>query len=188
MPRLFTGIELPADVRARLGELKAPLPGAAWVDSRNFHITLRFAGDVDTLTAREFVDHLARIDVPRFTLRLTAPGVFGGNDPHTLWAGVAAGPELEMLARAHERAARMAGLKPETRTFHPHVTLARLKYSRDEALARFLGRHGGFGSAEIDVDRFVLFSSRPSVGGGPYVVEDTFALAGGYDGDDHDLW
>lgn len=192
MPRLFTGIEIGADMRALLGGLKSPLPGASWVDSRNLHITLRFAGDVDNPTAREFADQLSMIDVPCFSIRLEGLGVFGKIDPHTIWAGVEAGPELERLARANERAARLAGLKPETRAFHPHVTLARLKHTRDEAVARLLGRHAAFRSPEILVSRFVLYSSKPSIGGGPYVAEETFLLAGGgYDedsGNGYGLW
>ena len=192
MPRLFTGLEIPDDVRAQLQRLAAPLPGAMWVDSRNYHVTLRFAGDIDNGRARELAAELGRVEGRAFTMRVTGLGVFGGRDPHALWAGIEAPPELEALARANERAARQAGLKPETRAFHPHVTLARLRHSRDDALARYLGRHGAFRSPDIFVGRFVLYSSRPTVGGGPYVVEETFGLEGGqyahgdHGDDDHD--
>ena len=54
MPRLFTGIELPDDIRQRLARLKSPLPGAKWIEPQNMHVTLRFAGDVDNLVASEF--------------------------------------------------------------------------------------------------------------------------------------
>ena len=82
------------------------------------------------------------------------------------------------LARANDRAARSAGLKPEKHGFRPHVTLARLRGTRPEAVARALEALGGFESAPFQVSRFVLFSSRPKVGGGPYVVEDAFDLRG----------
>lgn len=185
MPRLFVGLEIPDDIRQRLSRLTAPLPGAKWVDSRNYHLTLRFAGDIDNLAAREFADQLARIDIRCFTMRLKGLGSFGGADPRAIWAGVEATPELDELARAAERAARLAGLKPEPRAFIPHVTLARLKHSRDDAVARYLGRHATFRSHDIFVGRFVLFASKPLVGGGPYVIEDTFPLAGGQYGDFH---
>jgi len=185
MPRLFTGLELPPEIADDLRRLKAPIPGARWIDASDLHVTLRFAGDVEKRVASEFVECLERITVPVFEMRLSGLGVFGGQDPHSLWARVEAGPELEQLYRAHERAARLAGLKPETRGFHPHVTIARLKHARDDALARFLSRHGAFRTAPIVVERFVLFSSRPSVGGGPYVVEEAFPLAGA--AFDHDM-
>ena len=142
MPRLFTGIELPPSARDRLARLKSPLPGAKWVEPANMHITLRFAGDVDNRVASEFADALSQIAIDAFGVRFSALGAFGGNDPSVLFAGIEASPELESLARANERAARNAGLPPESRTFKPHVTLARLKHSNAEAIARYLGnRH-----------------------------------------------
>ena len=53
MPRLFAALELPETVRDHLSELEMPLPGAKWVDVDDLHITLRFAGDITGLTARE---------------------------------------------------------------------------------------------------------------------------------------
>lgn len=192
MPRLFTGLALPDDIRMRLAALKAPLPGAKWVDPSDLHVTLRFAGDIDNRTAREFTDGLARIDVDCFEIRLAGLGVFGGNDPHALWVGVEAPPELDSLMRANERAARNAGLKPETRSYRPHVTVARIRNGRIDPLARYLQRHGAFRLPPFLVTEFVLFSSKPGVGGGPYVTEARFPLSGAYgfgDGEaDADAW
>jgi 2'-5' RNA ligase len=178
MPRLFTGIELPDETREALKRLRTPLPGARWIEPDNLHITLRFAGDVDNLVAREFVHALAAIDAPPFEVRVAGVGAFGGYSPRIVWAGVEAGPELEALARANERAARSAGLDPEKRAFKAHVTLARLQNGRADTIARFLERNGAFRAEPFYVDRFVLFSSRPLTGGGPYVVEEEFPLLG----------
>lgn len=178
MPRLFAALEIPAELRSRLATLKTPLPGARWIEPDNLHLTLRFAGDIDNRTAGEFADHLAMIDVDSFDLRIVGLGAFGGNDPRVLWAGVEAGAELEILARGCERAARSAGLPPESRTFKAHVTLARLKYTRADAVARFLERNARFALPPFRVERFVLMSSRPQVGGGPYVVEEAYDLGG----------
>lgn len=179
MPRLFAGLELPDDVTEALARLRQPLPGARWIDRANQHMTLRFAGDIDPMRAREFALALAEINAEAFQLRLSGTGTFGGHTPAVLWAGVEKSAELEALQRATEKAARRAGLPPEGRGFKPHVTLARLNYARDEALARFLERHARFSAGPMFVSRFVLFSSRPNIGGGPYVVEDAFNLAGG---------
>jgi 2'-5' RNA ligase len=178
MPRLFTGLELPGSVRERLVHLRAPLPGARWLDAESLHITLRFAGDIDNAAASEFSHALAGIRHAGFSVRIAGLGAFGGRSPRVLWAGAEGGPQLEALARANERAARNAGLEPEKRAFAPHVTLARLQNARPENVARFLERNGMFASEPFYVDRFVLFSSLPQVGGGPYVVEETFPLSG----------
>ena len=129
MPRLFTAIEVPNEIRDELYRLRIPLPGARWMKPESYHITLRFAGDIGNVEAREFVANLSMIEPDGFELRLSGLGVFGGDDPHAIWAGVESTPQLEDLARAHEKAARNAGLAPETRAFRPHVTLARLKHS-----------------------------------------------------------
>jgi 2'-5' RNA ligase len=190
MPRLFTAVELPAEIRHGLARLRIPLPGAKWVEEENLHLTLRFAGDIDNRLAAEFADALAQVDVPAFELRLQGLGAFGGNDPRVLWAGVETSTALETLARANERAARAAGLPAEARTFKPHVTIARLRHARADAVAKVLGRHGAFRSPAFTVERFVLMSSRPQVGGGPYVVEEAFPLAGtaGHDGPEIHGW
>lgn len=178
MPRLFTAIEIPDEVSDELHRLHLPLPGARWIKPENYHITLRFAGDIGNSEAREFIANLAHIETDGFELQLSGLGVFGGDDPHAIWAGVAPQPRLDELARAHEKAARNAGLAPETRAFRPHVTLARLKHSNVEAVARFLTRYGGYRSEPFFVARTLLMSSRPTVGGGPYGIEDRFPMRG----------
>ena len=181
MPRLFTGIEIPADVREQLARQHMPLPGARWIDPNDYHITLRFLGDVDNRTASEFADLLAGIDSHAFELRLSEIGTFGGNDPRAIFANVESSEPLDALARAHERAARQAGLPPEKRTFRPHVTLARLRHPDLTRTIRYLERFAGFRSEPFTAHRFVLYSSKPSVGGGPYVVEEAYPLHGWMD-------
>ena len=178
MPRLFSGLELPDDIKSELSGLEVPLPGASWIEEDNFHITLRFAGDIDNRIAHEFAEELSRIDLDVFELALEGVHVIGGNDPKLLYAGLCASPQLEALARAHERAARSAGLIAERRPFKPHITLARLRNVAIPDLTRFLQAHALFRSRAFLIEEFVLFSSKPKTGGGPYAVEEAFPLRG----------
>jgi 2'-5' RNA ligase len=188
MPRLFTGIEIPAEIREEIARLKVPLPGGSrWTDPDDLHLTLRFVGDIEKPQAREFADNLETIDVDAFELRLAGLGVFGGNEPRSIWAGVEASAPLEALARANDRAARSAGLPPDGRQFKPHVTLARVKYASADEIARVLQRIGAFRSKPFIVSRFVLFSAKPKTGGGPYGIEEAFNLRGGEYAGDLDL-
>jgi 2'-5' RNA ligase len=187
MPRLFTGIEIPAEQREELQRLRLPLPSGRWVEPENLHLTLRFVGDVENEQATEFADRLESIDIDAFELRLSGLGVFGGNEPRSIWAGVEDSAPLEALARANDRAARAAGLAPDGRQFKPHVTLARLKYASADEIARQLQRIGAFRSKPFIVSRFVLFSSKPKSGGGPYVIEEAFNLRGGEYANELDL-
>jgi 2'-5' RNA ligase len=174
--RLFTAIEIPEATRLRLSLLRAPIGGAKWVEPGDMHITLRFAGDLDGRTADDFADLLAEVSGPTFTVSVSGAGAFGGRDPHVLWAGVAAGPELEALYRANERAARAAGLGPDPRDFRPHVTLARMRRARQSEVARFLAENGDLRMEPFPVTRFVLFSARPGSGGPPYALEAAYPL------------
>jgi len=179
MPRLFTAIELPDDVKAELYQLNLPLPGARWIKPEDYHLTVRFVGDVDAAHAREFAANAASFEIEVFELRISGVGVFGGNDPSTVFANVELTPPLEALARAHEKAARNAGLPPDKRPFKPHVTLARLRNSDAAAVARYLTRFGGYRSEPFFVSHVALMSSKPGIGGGPYGIEDIFPLRGG---------
>lgn len=182
MPRLFTALEIPRSAAMSLSLLRGGLPGARWIDVDNYHITLRFIGDVDGRTADEVVDRLDRIDRPEFSLSLNGIGSFGSKKPHSIWAGVSSAPELFALQSEIERICQRIGLPPDPRKFTPHVTLARLKASRVEDVVHYLSGRGNFHTMPFCVGRFVLLSSRESVGGGPYLTEEIFPLyeTGGY--------
>ncbi|HHY50786.1 MAG TPA: RNA 2',3'-cyclic phosphodiesterase [Alphaproteobacteria bacterium] len=176
MPRLFTALEIPQSAALSLSLLRGGLPGARWIDRENFHITLRFIGDVDHRTADEVVEALDRVNRPQFMLTLSGTGFFGSKKPHSIWAGVQPSPELNALQADLERACQRIGLPAEPRKFIPHVTLARLKNARVDDVVHYLTGRGDFQALPFLVTKFVLMSSRDSVGGGPYVVEEEYPL------------
>jgi 2'-5' RNA ligase len=81
------------------------------------------------------------------------------------------------LQAEHERLMQRVGLEPEGRKYTPHVSLARLRESSNRQVADYLAVRAPFRSPPFKVSRFVLFSSRASIGGGPYVVEAAYPLA-----------
>jgi 2'-5' RNA ligase len=176
MPRLFTGVEIPADVGQALGMLRGGLPGARWIDPENYHLTLRFIGDVDDVTAHEVASMLGRVKRGAFDLYLEGLTSFGGRKPRAVVASVAQAQALLDVQAEHERLMQRIGLAPEGRKYIPHVTLARLRDSSSHAVAEYLSARGLFRTAPFRVSRFVLFSSRATVGGGPYVVEASYPL------------
>ena len=178
MPRLFTAIEVPPDIALHLSMLRGGLPGARWIDPENYHITLRFIGDIDCRTADEVAESLSRVERAPFELRLRGLDAFGGNKPHCLFAGIDAGPALTELQGEQERRMQRIGLKAEGRRYTPHVTLARLRNVKGFDVANYLSLRGSFSTMPFRVERFVLYSSKNSVGGGPYIVEETYPLVG----------
>ena len=176
MPRLFTGIEIPAQIAQGLSMLRGGLPGARWIDPENYHLTLRFIGDVDGHVGRDVMQMLGGVRRPAFELMLDRLDQFGGKKPRAVFAGVAPIPPLLELQAEHERLLQRIGLPAEQRKFAPHITLARLRDSSAHQVAEYLSSRAPFRSPPFPVDRFVLFSSRASVGGGPYVIEAAYPL------------
>ncbi|MEJ0011164.1 MAG: RNA 2',3'-cyclic phosphodiesterase [Bauldia sp.] len=176
MPRLFTGIEIPEHIADRLAFLRGGLVGARWIDTANYHLTLRFIGDVDMDVAEEAADSLARVRRPAFPLRFTGLGVLGTKKHHAVVAEVEPSRPLMELQAEHERILQRLGLQAEGRKYTPHVTLARLRSGNARNIAEYLTLRGGFFAEPFVVDRFVLFSSRDSIGGGPYIVEQAYDL------------
>jgi 2'-5' RNA ligase len=159
--RLFAAIAIPDDIAERLLALQKGVPGAKWRPRENLHLTLRFFGEVMEPVAEEIdaaLDEVANATAA-FELQLKSAGSFGKEDPHTLWIGASESEPLKKLAADCERAARRVGMKPETRKFAPHVTLA---YLNNPELARvhgFESRLGLFESRPFEVESFSLYSS-----------------------------
>jgi 2'-5' RNA ligase len=176
MVRLFTGLEIPTFVAQHLGLLRGGLPGARWIEPSDYHVTLRFIGDIDGRLAEEVAHMLSGIRRRSFTLRLSGLGHFGKDKPHSVHALIEASPDLAELQAEHERLMQRLGLAPEGRRYTPHVTLARLNAAKGRDVAEWITARSPFSTAPFTVGRFVLFSSRASVGGGPYLVEGAYPL------------
>ena len=176
MPRLFTALEIPRDASLSLSLLRGGLPGARWIDTENYHITLRFIGDVEGHVADEVANALDRVRRPTFSVTLSGVGAFGSKKPHSVYAGVSPSPELTALQGEIERICQRLGLPADSRKFVPHVTLARLRNSSPIDVAQYLSSRGNFAAMPFKVGRFVLMSARESIGGGPYVVEEAWPL------------
>ncbi|WP_378946793.1 RNA 2',3'-cyclic phosphodiesterase [Mesorhizobium sp. ANAO-SY3R2] len=177
MPRLFTALEVPRDAALSLSLLRGGLPGARWIDIENYHLTLRFIGDVEGHVADEIAEALDRVDRPGFQVTLSGVGAFGQKKPHAVWAGVAPSPEMNALQADIERICQRVGVAADPRKFTPHVTLARLRNTSPLDVAHYLSARGNFAALPFRASRFVLMSSRDSVGGGPYVVEEAWPLS-----------
>jgi 2'-5' RNA ligase len=176
MPRLFTGLELPGAVLAQLILARGGVVGARWLEPEDYHITLRFIGDIDARTARDIDGTLGDIRRPQAPIRFEGLSWFGGDKPRAIVAKVKPAPALMDLQAEQERRLRRIGLEPETRKYTPHVTLARLRGAGQAAIASYLAERGALVADSFAAERFVLYSAREGSGGGPYVVEAAYPL------------
>lgn len=130
--RIFVALNLPKKERDRIQRAARVLREGEipvrWVDPDNFHITLKFLGEVRPERIAAIEEALGRVgdSTAPFTLGLRGFGAFPTiRKPRVIWLGVEASPELRCLKQDVEWALSDCGFEPETRAFHPHVTLGR---------------------------------------------------------------
>jgi 2'-5' RNA ligase len=176
MLRLFVGIEFPPELKLRLSLLCSGIAGARWVDPGNFHLTLRFIGEIDEGTAADVDEALLRLRGRPFSVQLAGVGVFGGEKLRQLWIGVERDPALYALQSKIELALIRIGLPPEPRKYVPHVTLARLRDPRRDELQQFLAAHAPFRAEPLQVDSFNLIASYLTKAGSVYEDQADYPL------------
>jgi RNA 2',3'-cyclic 3'-phosphodiesterase len=176
--RLFVAIDLPWELRQRLAMLSgAGIPGAKWVPPENYHITLRFIGEMPAYRAEEIDHALTALKARSFDLALAGVGTFAKSGRSTtLWVGVERNERLDHLQSKIETALQRIGLEPERRRFAPHVSLARLDNAVEAKLAAFVQANNLFRAQPVTVEHFTLFSSLLGKEQSVYTPEVEYAL------------
>ncbi len=175
--RLFVALDLPWEVREQLAGLAVGIAGARWVPVENYHLTLRFIGEVAPPRAEDIDHALAALRGRAFKLALSGVGTFDkAGRPMALYAGVERSPPLDHLQGKIETALQRAGLPPERRRFVPHVTLARLDNAMEARLAAFVQARNLFRTAPFAVEHFTLFSSQLGKEASVYTAEVEYPL------------
>jgi len=112
MIRLFVGLALPESLRQRLAILSGGLPNSRWIPPENLHLTLRFIGDVDEITADGIDETLRGIRAAAFPLEIGSLGTFNaGRRAYSLWIGAHRSGSLMRLQEKIERAVVRAGAR-----------------------------------------------------------------------------
>ena len=177
MHRLFVAIRPPEPVRDLLLDAMDDSADFRWQEDEQLHLTLRFIGEVERPTAEDLAAAFATIRADRFGLRISGVGRFEQRSSGALWAGVEPKAPLAALAAKIERVCQSAGLEPERRAFHPHMTLARWKGRRTREVHAYLEAHRGLSSEPFAADEFILFESRLSRHGAHYEPVATYPLS-----------
>ena len=179
MTRLFVGIEMPDWVSEELGRLSGGIPGARWVSSENHHLTLRFIGDVDGFQYDQIESALSGLVGESFTLSVQGIGHFPPRgEAKILWAGVEDNEFLHRLQRRVERTIVRLKHRPDSRKWHPHVTLARLGGGGGHRVQSFLQTHSMLKLEPFLVTSFQLYESHLHPSGSRYEVLNSYPLSG----------
>jgi len=175
--RLFIALELPTDCRNALAAVATPIPGVRWLVADQLHLTLAFLGNVDAEAQQRLRDRLAELHVPAFSMRLIRVVMFRARRPTTIWAGVEEADDgLMALHGEILRAVKAAHIEMKPASFHPHITLARLKDVPTRKLRSFLEANHSRGFGTVAIEGFTLFSSVLGPDGAAHSVEERYAL------------
>jgi 2'-5' RNA ligase len=179
--RLFIAIDLPDATRQLLADLDPHIPGARWIDSTQMHLTLGFFGDVPDDVDLALGEKLSAIEFGAFFLPISGVGTFSAKGaPKIIWIGVGkAHPHLFQIYKRVQEAALAAGLEPELRPWHPHITIARCHDVTRQSLRKFLKANADFDAGMIRVDAFHLYSSRLTPAGPIHTRELTVSCSHG---------
>jgi 2'-5' RNA ligase len=159
--RLFVAIDLPESTRQLLADLDPRVRGVRWTDPTQMHLTLSFLGDVPDESDSALREKLGVIEFGAFFLPIVGVGTFSAKGaPKIIWIGVGnAHPHLFQIHKRVQEAALAAGLDPELRPWHPHLTLARCRDVSAQSLRKFLQSNAEFDAGLIHVEDFHLYSS-----------------------------
>jgi 2'-5' RNA ligase len=179
--RLFVAIDLPEPVTSRLVELDPGLRGVRWMRQDQMHLTVSFFGDVEPITEEALREKLSGIRFSKFFIPLNGIGTFPQKGkPNVIWVGVGRGhPQLFHVYKRVQEAALGAGLEPDLRSWHPHITIARCREVSAESVRPLLKAQRDLDLGLVRVERFSLYSSIPGPLGSVYTRELEVHCSGG---------
>ena len=178
--RVFCAIDLPELARKRILNHSARLRDigehvqASWTREESIHLTLKFLGQVPTSRLNNLSNAAARAvaDLSPFKIYLEETGVFPRHGPpRVLWIGVK--DESGNLTEFHSRleaACAEEGFAKEERSFHPHLTIARLRKPQGARTLAAAHKELRFEPADVRVAELLVLRSEPGAGGSKYTV------------------
>ncbi len=180
--RIFVGLPLPEIYQEELAALRRRWERrlrsrTAWTRPGNWHLTLKFLGEVDESRLGEIRQALGAVKFSAYEAQAGAGGFFPGpHRPRVLWVGMAKGAEQTMeIARAVEQAMTGLDFEPEERPFAAHLTLARIKEPRHDPWEELLGELAGKVWPAFTMNEFVLWKSELSSAGPKYTPLGRFS-------------
>ena len=167
MIRAFIAIEIDpvtaSQIAAAIEQLKARSAAIRWVGAGNFHLTLKFLGNIDESKIEPIGAALsdALRPFPRLTINAKGLGVFPNpKRPRVVWVGLV-GSQLVSLQAKVESALTPLGFAPEEKNFTPHLTIGRWRRGEraDRSFEQELGTWSDREFGATSIDEVILFQS-----------------------------
>ncbi|MCA9884285.1 MAG: RNA 2',3'-cyclic phosphodiesterase [Anaerolineae bacterium] len=176
MPRLFLAIDIPEADKQKLQSLQQGLTAARWTSPDQMHITLHFLGETELAPVIEAMDS---VQSPLLDLQVKGLGTFPPRkQARVLWAGIEHDNALISLYNQLGTALQPTGYAPDTRPYHPHVTLARFRVPPERnALADYTQGHSPLVCEPFRAKAVVLYESQLQPEGAVYTIRHCLLLS-----------
>lgn len=186
--RVFVAIDIPTDLRDRVGSYIAHLRTnthgvrIGWERAEKLHITLKFLGSIDDAELQALTVGLSRLATrySPFTADLAGTGVFPNVErPRVLWIGVKNdGGAMTRLANEVEFVSRDCGFEADNRAFSPHLTIGRIRENGKSREIAALHSEIGFDPHSFSVSKLVVYESLLDAKGSCYTALSRHELSG----------
>jgi 2'-5' RNA ligase len=133
--RVFIGLDIPGEIRARIGEYMQSVcglaPDARWVRTESLHVTLKFVGEAAEGRVLEIQEALGQVNASPFEIEFKNVGFFPNSKAaRVFWIGIHAPEALPQLAATIDLKLEKLGIAREEKLYKPHLTLARAPSGR----------------------------------------------------------
>lgn len=158
--RLFIAFDIPDEIKSHFLELQKQLStdSARLVFPSDFHLTLKFLGEVPENKVEKIKEFLSKIKFDSFAAKLDGTGVFPSEQRiNVFWAGIGPADKITAVQKAIDYALKDI-FPPDTR-FHPHITLARVKLVKDKPAFKQLLAKIKIEPKEFKIESFKLIKS-----------------------------
>ncbi len=185
--RAFFCLEIDKPLNRALAALAAQLRAqitarVAWVPARNFHVTLRFLGEIDPMLTLDLkrMAHAIAAEITPFDLTIDRLGAFPSPaHARVIWAGGEAPLKFIDLVDQVNRGLAAFGFPPERKETIAHITLGRVKGRADSSVERVLTANRDIPGYTLQVDRVILMESALTRHGAVYNPLFSLSLTGG---------
>lgn len=158
--RLFIAIDLPKEHKAQLSNARREIDGIRWSPPEQYHLTLRFLGDVEADLVPVLAKGLQQLKTAPFTLHLGRINAFPSlRRPRVIHIATRQSTPLLALNREVNTIVDAAGIQPDPKPFSPHVTLARVKDERRSFPTAFFDQFSDLSLPPFLVDEVRLYKS-----------------------------
>jgi len=177
--RVFIAVEIDDQIKQKISKLisvfKKSGADAKWADENQMHLTLKFLGNINKDNVQKISGAMSSIsnNFKSFTVGFSAIGAFPDTSrPRVIWLGIDKGAEdLKILNDEIESSLEKLGFAKESRNFEPHLTLARIRSSKNISnLMKLIGETNCGIKDETRIDKLTLFQSSLNSKGAVYSV------------------